>query len=545
MTDNIWDRLSQDTAKNIGLLASAGRAPNALLGATRSFLQGSHQSGEWITIDQTYQALGGPESPGLSVVRGAAGFMALTARVMRPDLFASGVRPTDTTALDIMERYFRDRSVRWCIAKLYGLPKSLRDSSSSGGCECKVGLADASFYRPGTTSFILKCRISTLSGGTNKCRDHPREVALKLILVPYTGRAFTAITVATRSTAATFQALRYARGSKSATPDVYQSGDDYVVMDFIEGPTLEQLLLDPVPVLKPWLDEQAPVDKRYSLLQSVGVSLIEALDTLRLEAAAGDMRGAHIPHLDLSPANIIVTGVTRNRIDLVLIDIGTNFLLTSEVGLAPAVIAAERYTAPELRGWQNDASQAGSVAPPDVYSLGMILLDLADRSSDEGGANPVPGSPKPARPWRRRGDASQSSAMPLALRRSTSEAISGMYRHSPEIGRLLEDLVEEDPSLRLHRTPPDMRSDPYSALAEQLQDQIKLARIAAKTMPQGAGDPSSIRSMVSLFRFKEPKTLLLSAVAQLPGTSPAGSDPTRGEELSMWQAIRRLRTARR
>src|SRR5205823_1453453 len=115
------------------------------------------------------------------------------------------------------------------------------------------------------------------------------------------------------------------------------------------------------------------------------------------------------------------------------------------------------------------------------------------------------------------------------------ETLSTVYKQAPGLGRLLENLIEEKANLRLLDCPRELRHDPYSWLRKRLKEELKLAEIAARTLPPGAVTESSLRSFVSLLRFKQPKVLLQAAVADFPGRSAERT------ELGWWEIARRLR----
>jgi serine/threonine protein kinase len=462
------------------------------------------------------------------MLRGPMGFIALTARVIHPDYFlpeedspgrqispevsddgkTSPERLEDgRTPLQLLQDYFADPDVKASIQELYKLPESPRKVA---GCRCRMKFSESTLYQPGTTSIILGCPVSPA------CDDHAEKVALKLILLPYTAPGYSHITKATQRTFDVFSELRRKPDKKSSTPEVYRSGRTFVVMEFVSGPTLREVLNDPEGrPLKDWLKRhRGPV--RFALLRSVGEALVSALETMQKADQT------HVDHQDLNPSNVIIRSFEEDKIDVVLLDIGRNYLLTSGVGTAPLIIEAGRYVAPELRGRSESDPGDPTKPSPDLYSLGMILLDLADLPEDKGGAV----RPIPARKQRKRSARTTGRApTPLPrVPRTTSETLSRVFEQAPGLGRLLEDLVEGKADLRLLDFTAEQRANPYAHLKARLDEQLDLAEIAAGTAPKRANTDSSFGSLISLLLFKEPKAILQASVTQPsdPPDTPSG-----------------------
>jgi len=130
---------------------------------------------------------------------------------------------------------------------------------------------------------------------------------------------------------------------------IYDVGEDeatqtpYIVMEYIEGRTLESLLSDPAagaPALTPSLE----------LIQQVA----EALDYAHAQG---------IVHRDVKPANIMVTAGGRAKIA----DFGIAKLAQSEFTVPGQILGTPAYLAPEqLKGGTTDGRS-------DLFSLGVIL----------------------------------------------------------------------------------------------------------------------------------------------------------------------------
>jgi hypothetical protein len=123
--------------------------------------------------------------------------------------------------------------------------------------------------------------------------------------------------------------------------------------------------------------------------------------------------------------------VQRGSIErLVLIDLGRNYLFTRQADVAENKEA--RFVAPEVK---DDEPAASS----DIYSLGMILAEVAD----PGGA--------------------LDGVVPDAL-----------YRYAPYMARFIEDPIDASPGNRLLIFGPEAGSDLYDGLRATFADLLKL-----------------------------------------------------------------------
>jgi serine/threonine protein kinase len=214
-----------------------------------------------------------------------------------------------------------------------------------------------------------------------------RTYALKCVLFPW--NKLTAIAAATD---------RYADYyGRSRTPDIvvqpWASTTRWVLMPFQEGTTLYDHLDD---FEKGKLSVRDRIDKALS----IGSLIIQTLTAL---AQGGEITEDHKErqHQDLSPGNIIIVSEDQAR----LIDLGPNHLYTRQIGITEHDDAA--YVAPEIknRGWS---------AIADVYSLGIILIRIICGYAPRDGRVP-----------------------------------DEVWNTSPQLARLIEDLVEANPERRL------------------------------------------------------------------------------------------------
>jgi hypothetical protein len=181
--------------------------------------------------------------------------------------------------------------------------------------------------------------------------------------------------------------------SKTFTPTIYASGTRYISMAWIDGTTLDDEL---VKIIESPTDGSPLSARRRELLRNVVGALATRLPQLEK------------PHFDLSPWNIMIKtddGAVR------LIDFGKNFILQGGYSSPKSAGRAQRFIAPELTRRDVDESWA------DVYSLGQIILDVLMRSDEEPRADPRDG-------------------------------LDALWRDVPGLAALVEDLIEEAPSLR-------------------------------------------------------------------------------------------------
>ncbi len=250
------------------------------------------------------------------------------------------------------------------------------------------------FHRHGSTSLILR---GTTAGAVHGSRP---EFALKLILYPFT--RIPTLTRATREYAETYGTAD--TGSRHLVR-VWASFDSWILMDFIEGRTLAELLHEE---WDPGGGDAATgqaLSLRLDRLREKGVLLFEALEDLQRVARDAPARGDRLTgvHADLSPSNVIVSGTDGA---FRLIDLGRNYLYTHTITGTPG--AESSYIAPEVRSGDADIARA------DLYSLGRLLILFGTGRADTDGVVP---------------DIFYMRAVPLA--------------------RFIEDLIDADPARRL------------------------------------------------------------------------------------------------
>jgi serine/threonine protein kinase len=332
-------------------------------------------------------------------IRGPLGlFLALNA--ITTQALSSQARPTDVARSYLTE----DRAVLDALFDLYELDHE------------EVSIDDVELYRIGTTSFILR---ASWRPSINE------QVAVKCLLPRYFRNR--RIRERTRN-------YEKARIRNSHVPVVRRSTDRAIIMAFVEGPTLAEKIADRAVPRSRYTDIEDHSSKDVAEARALtprDVDDIRARFTAICDVLAELYREGH-SHLDLSPANVIVTDETRvangdgraTRSEVSLIDFGRNFIVTERVGSHMALPRAAVYVAPELQ--QNpDAGDWRS----DAYSLGMILLEMASNASLE------------------------IVDLSMELDRLWIGDEDGVWSGAPTLARVVEELVDEDPENRLLLAP--------------------------------------------------------------------------------------------
>lgn len=358
-------------------------------------------------------------------VVGALGFWLMTMRMM-----IYSTRPAATQAgrlarqLDKLVELF-DEPAKEIFAHLYELPRVIDPKT-------------VRLHRLGTSSFILK-------GESRQTRRNPKVIvyALKCRLFPYTENR--ALAEETKRYATTY---RDEKNPYLVYP--YESHPKWVLMDFVDGQSLDQLIsTDKSPATLMHLD--------LARLRAYGVPLLDALASVPFE------------HLDLAPAHIMVPKSAGEHGDgsparIVLINFGPNHGLRLVAGATLDAATVTRYVAPELLNAELAAPTTGL---EDVYSLGQILVDLSIHFRTEAGYIP-----------------------------------KELYMDAPLLGRFVEDLLDRDPDKRLLllRTAEarglnsSERLDVYRELRERLFRGLAAHEVLSTVAPTLAPEPPDIKA---------------------------------------------------
>lgn len=299
----------------------------------------------------------------------------------------------------------REPAVRVAIRSLYApdVPLSDHDAPTSDAATRaewdRVDFDSLRFHRHGTTSFILVGHPEMAVQGQR------RPLALKCILYPYLR-----VPSIVRSTRGYRNLFGVDGVEVRHLAHVWASSTRWIMMDFVPGETLAEFL------------QRQPTsrDIRLDLLSDLGGELFLAL-------AALERMGLH--HCDLSPSNIIIRrDAETDERRFVLVDLGVNYLYSRAVPGSDGPDAT--YIAPEIRSGGRQSRRA------DIYSVGQLLVTIANGPRRQGDAAPVP---------------------------------DAFYAESSVLARFVEDLTDTAPEHRLLI----FRPDPARALYLQLQQFFK------------------------------------------------------------------------
>lgn len=398
-------------------------------------------------LKQAYQLM--PKgNTNLDKLRGAIGLVCFTLELLD---VAKKQNQDQTFSLDWPNKLLGDSAVRDWFKEVYAPPEQNRAAIQNSPTKRQeeenlnywgwLDFEELKVYRVGTTSFILRCQpkaeMRKLVG---------KDLVLKCLLYPYT--RIDDITEATRR-----YALRYSVDKEPETnrviPHVYASTDRWILMDFVKGETLREFLqkhrnnekMDRPPLL------------RTSLLSSIGKPLLEALEMLETSSLP-------FQHEDLTPSNIIVRTKQDETIDgITFIDLGRNYLYSGHIGLETRQDA--RFVAPEVK-------RGESSGRADLYSFGMILIELADPIGVQGDTIP-----------------------------------DSLYQYAPYLARFIEDLIDEKPENRLLIFHPESGQNLYTHLRIAFEDLLKVYPPEREVKP---GRFFWVQQFIALFFPKEQLT---------------------------------------
>jgi serine/threonine protein kinase len=246
------------------------------------------------------------------------------------------------------------------------------------------------FWRAGTTSIILKCERIGVAAATYK-----ETLVLKCVLFPW--NLIPAIAKSTQG---------YADAYKDVGPIVVRamaSTSRWVLMPFQEGPTLAEFMARS--------DEpKKGTGRRIALAREVALQLAAGLEALADDEVLAKVHEER-QHLDLSPSNVIIDeGASKEEQWAVrFIDLGQNHLYTRQIGIAEHDDAV--YVAPEVKN-------RGHSSTSDFFSLAVILIEALTGIKPRDGRVP-----------------------------------DAVYEMSPLLGRLLDDMLDDESGKRLLLVP--------------------------------------------------------------------------------------------
>jgi serine/threonine protein kinase len=369
----------------------------------------------------------------------------------------------------------RDHAVQCALRALYqpaGGGNSAGGGSALASAEWKnLDFGSLTFHCHGTTSIILRGKAANSAHGT---RD---LFALKLVLYP-----FLRISTIEGSTRQYMSRYSQAAGQRSHIVRVWASTSRWILMDFIEGIALDDLLANDDLIAAKLPDPSRTFTEILAdLIRSlpgggaaqVGIADADLASTpvnelLRLYSAAAeanrkarksearskvefermgilgsalfdaldDLESQGIIHEDLAPQNIIVANDAEWSFKLV--DLGRNYLYTHSVTGSLSLEAS--YIAPEVKEGNLDTPKA------DLYSLGQILIELGGIRHNWDGRIP-----------------------------------DEVYVRAPLLARFLVDLTDHDPDHRLGIFKPRSGSPViYRDLRTSFREELDAADAAEK-----------------------------------------------------------------
>ena len=174
------------------------------------------------------------------------------------------------------------------------------------------------FYNEGTTSYIFEVSFKNREGFG----------ALKILKYRY--KDVSAITNDTKKYQLTYGEYRY-------IPKIYLNGSSYILMEFIEGQTLQEYIIY----------ELHHNPNKNKIISEI---FLELCNILKYFASEG------ILHSDLNTSNIILKDSTRIKkvndqivgLEIYLIDFGVNFTLSERISTSQALFRTSIYIPKEV-----------------------------------------------------------------------------------------------------------------------------------------------------------------------------------------------------
>jgi hypothetical protein len=276
------------------------------------------------------------------------------------------------------------------------------------------------YWRMGTTSMIIRCSKFAVESAA-----YAEDLILKCVVFPW--NLIPAIAESTSSYADRYKDL------DSIVVRATASSDRWVLMPYQDGPTLAEHY-------KAQEFNQKTFFKQMAFASEIALQLAAGLDALSAGAPLSQLTNEH-QHLDLSPSNVIMArGATPEEGRMIkFIDLGENYLYTRQIGMADHDDAA--YVAPEVK---NKSSAPSS----DLFSLAVITIELLSGIKVRDGRVP-----------------------------------DAVYEISPAIGRLLDDMLDDDYTKRLLLVPhgDEMRFSDVSRYLRETFDLVKHEPVASSS----------------------------------------------------------------
>jgi serine/threonine protein kinase len=360
-------------------------------------------------------------------VEGAIGFLLCCRSADRAQALKTGrnaVASSETAqavaaALADASQFLVNPAVRSWIASYYAIDKSkLLDEK-----------ADASMLASGTTSYVIRYHGSA-------------DFVLKLVKPQFMGSPHIQ-----EQTSSYGSMLKAQAAGNTLLPRVLSNGSSYIQMEFIEGKSFADLMESGD------LDAMT-IEERRELLFGI----------------LGNLEALRSPHLDLSPGNIMVEGLSigrdkNRRFKVRLIDFGYNYLLREGMSGLPIRSDIVRYSAPEMMA----GSYEGSIKA-DLYSLGAIILDVM-RSSP--------------------------NAVDLSVQ------LDRCWQAHPQLAAIVEELVAKDPVDRARWSNGLDQPGTYRALRRRLEQEERITKLIEARVDIGdawSGKDGPVRELLRIVR---------------------------------------------
>jgi serine/threonine protein kinase len=267
------------------------------------------------------------------------------------------------------------------------------------------------FWRSGTTSIIIKCEKFEVEAAA-----YQEQLVLKCVLFPW--NLIPAIAASTQE---------YADRYKTAGQIVVRaeaSTSRWVLMPFQVGLTLSEFIAE----------QEAngiEIQNRVALARNVALTVAGGLEALANNCLLIDVSSS-CQHLDLSPSNVMISpgASPEEHWTVRFIDLGQNHLYTRQIGIAEHDDAV--YVAPEVKNRGNSPSS-------DFFSLAVILIEVLTGIKPRDGMIP-----------------------------------DSIYELSPVLGRILDDMLDDESSKRLLLVPHE-RSFTFHEVILHLAEAFDLA----------------------------------------------------------------------
>lgn len=249
--------------------------------------------------------------------------------------------------------------------------------------------------------------------------------------------------------------------------EMYDVGEDdgvyYIVMEYVEGKTLKQLL------------------KRRGTL-----TLSEAIDIMsQLTDGMAHAHDSYIIHRDLKPQNIMIKDDGQIKIT----DFGIAMALNStQLTQTNSVMGSVHYLPPE------QASGKGSTIKSDIYSMGIIFYELLS------GSLPF------------RGD----NAVEIALKHMR-EPLPSLREDNPSFPQSIENIIRKatakNPKNR-YDSARSMHEDLLTALDDERMDE----EVYQYKYPENENDGKKLKKVVNASQAKEDDTVQLDDAKKIEAT---------------------------